>query len=120
MDHHRGSNRQKSWVLMKTNGIDCTSRPPIAYSIVEVMVAVFLLGIFIISLFAGLSSGFAVVQLARENLRATQILVQKMESVRLYNWTELTNSAYFKLSFKDWYYPPGTNSGSPGVVYQGV
>ena len=91
-----------------------------AYTIAEVVVAVLLLGIMVVSLFAGFSSGFAIVQLARENLRATQIMVQKMEAVRLYNWAEITNSSYLKPSFTDWYNPSGTNTHSEGAHYQGV
>ena len=48
---------------------------------VEVLVAVSLVGIMFVSLYSGISSGFAVVQLARENLRATQILQEKMETI---------------------------------------
>ena len=85
------------------------------YTVVEVVVAVFILGIMVISLFAGFSSGFAVVQLGRENLRATQIMVQKMEAVRIYNWQQLTNSSFLASSFTDYYNPAGSN----GAVYKG-
>ena len=101
---------------MKMDGIKSFSRKEEAYTIVEVVVAVFILGIMVISLFAGFSSGFAVVQLGRENLRATQIMVQKMEAIRIYNWNELTNSAFLKTNFTDYYNPSGSN----GAVYQGT
>jgi hypothetical protein len=101
---------------MKTDGLKpLEQRSEEAYTVVEVVVAVFILGIMVISLFAGFSSGFAVVQLGRENLRATQIMVQKMEAVRLYNWKEITNSAFLKPSFTDYYNPATSN----GAVYNG-
>jgi len=102
---------------MKTDGLKpLEQRSEEAYTVVEVVVAVFILGIMVISLFAGFSSGFAVVQLGRENLRATQIMVQKMESVRLYNWKEVTNSSFLKTNFTDYYNPAGSN----GAVYKGT
>src|SRR5262245_41064820 len=90
-----------------------------AYTITEVIVAAFILGIMSASLFAGLASGFDVVRLGRENLRATQIMVQRMEDLRLYTWAQITNPAYLKPTFVDWYNPLGTNTGTAGVCYQG-
>src|SRR6266516_8115984 len=67
-------------------------RPQAAYSVVEVLVAVFLLGTLTVSLFGAFSSGLMMVRLERENLRATQILVQKMETVRLLTWSQLSDT----------------------------
>ena len=61
-----------------------------AYTLVEVMVASALLAFMVISLYAGISSGFAVIRVARENLRATQILQERMEVVRLIKWSDAT------------------------------
>ena len=41
-------------------------------TLVEVMVAMAVLGFMMVALYAGFSSGFAVVRVSRENLRATQ------------------------------------------------
>jgi len=101
---------------MKLDGIKPMKQPADAYTVVEVVVAVFILGIMVVSLFAGFSSGFAVVQLGRENLRATQIMVQKMEAVRIYNWNEITNSTFLKSNFTDYYNPAASN----GAVYNGT
>src|SRR6266404_5986703 len=104
---------------MKLNQVK-TGRPRAAFTIVEIIMSVVVLAVMMISLFGGFSAGFAVVQLARENLRATQILLQKTEDVRLYSWSQVTNSTYFKTTFQDWYNPSGTNSNSAGAVYQGI
>ena len=53
------------------------------------MVAVSVLGFMIVSLYAGFSSGFAVLRVARENLRATQILAERMEVIRLVKWDDV-------------------------------
>ena len=91
-----------------------------AFSLVEVIMSVVVLAVMLISLFGGFSAGFAVVQLARENLRATQILVQRTEDVRLFSWAQVTNSTFFKTNFTDWYNPSGTNNRTAGAVYKGV
>jgi prepilin-type N-terminal cleavage/methylation domain-containing protein len=85
-----------------------------AFTLAEVMVAVFVLGTISIAFYGGLSSGFAVTQAAREDLRATQILMQKTEGIRLCTWSELSN-----YTFRESYDPVGTNQ-SKGVVYTGI
>src|SRR6266404_9874765 len=59
------------------------------HTLVEVMVAISLLGFMVVSLYAGFSSGFAVLRVARENLRATQILEERMEVIRLIKWDDV-------------------------------
>lgn len=91
-----------------------------AYALSELVVAIAILGIIAVSLTAGLSSGFNIVRLARENLRASQILVQRMEDYRLYSWDQLTNSTVVAATFLDYFYPAGTNSQSAGTTYFGT
>jgi uncharacterized protein (TIGR02598 family) len=88
-----------------------------AFSLVEVMVAVFVLGTLVLALFGAFSSGVSVVQASRENMRATQILMQKLETIRLYTWSEGTNSTLAANNFHERYDPLSTNS---GTVYAGV
>src|SRR4051812_17576579 len=69
--------------VMQITNIQCRHRGVGAYALMEVLVSVCLLSIFSVSLCAGLSSGFSLARLARENLRASQILVQRTEDYRL-------------------------------------
>jgi type II secretory pathway pseudopilin PulG len=88
-----------------------------AYTVVEVLVAVCVLAIMIISLYGGFSAGFAVVQVARENMRATQIMVQRLETMRLYNWDQVRNTVSFlKPTFIERYDPSSPNA---GTIYSG-
>jgi len=87
------------------------------FSFIEVLIACAITGIMFVSLFAGFSSGFAVLQLARENLRGTQILQEKMETIRLYNWDQVTNITFIPTNFVDTFYP-GTQS-TAGITYTG-
>ena len=95
-------------------------RAQAAYTLAEVMIAVFVMSVMMVSLYAGFWSGFAIAKMSRENLRATQILVQKLEAVRIYNWSQITNSTFLKTNFVDYYNPPGTNNNTYGTYYQGV
>src|SRR5258708_34726031 len=93
---------------------------PAAYSLVEVIVAILVLALMLISLYGGFSSGFAEVKLARENLRATQIMMQKMETVRLLKWSQvLDTNNFLQPAFLDYYDPSGTNANAFGAIYQG-
>jgi prepilin-type N-terminal cleavage/methylation domain-containing protein len=85
------------------------------FALVEVMVAVAIFGVTFVSLYAGVTFGFNSVQLSRENLRATQILVEKMEVIRLYNWDEITEAGFIPVTFQARYSPGSTVTGvSPG------
>ena len=64
----------------------------LAYTLVEVMIGVAIMSTGLASLCLGFSQGFTVIQVARENLRATQILQEKMETIRLFTWNQLTNA----------------------------
>lgn len=94
-----------------------------AYTLTEVMVAVLVTAIMVISVYVGISASFSVIQHARENLRATQILVQRAETVRLFTWDQLRNipvTKPFQTNFTDVYDPlGGTNGFGAGVVYYG-
>jgi type II secretory pathway pseudopilin PulG len=86
-----------------------------AFTIVEVVIAAGLIAISCVSLLIALSMGFSTVQASRENLRATQVMVQKMETLRLYNWTELQATNFVLPTFSEYFNPLKTN----GVLYVG-
>jgi len=54
------------------------------------MIGVIILTLGVVSLFALLTSGFAMVRLNRDSLRATQIMLNRVEGLRLYNWGDIT------------------------------
>ena len=88
-----------------------------AFTIPEVMTAVAVMAVMFVSLYLGFSQGFAVIQLARENLRATQVLQEKMETIRLYTWDQVNTSGFVPATFTAYFYPAGgTNQ---GVIYNG-
>jgi hypothetical protein len=86
-----------------------------AFTLMEVIVAVLVLMTISAAFYLGLSSCFSVVKASREEVRATQIMTQKLEAVRLCTWSELTN-----ITFKEPYDPLGTTNNSSGVYYFGT
>src|SRR5712691_11673955 len=71
------------------SSVAATLRSQGGHTLIEVMVAFSVLGFMVVSLYAGFSSGFAVMRVARENLRATQILEERMEVIRLIKWDDV-------------------------------
>ena len=109
---------------MNLNGKECfqgsakKSDRHAAFTLVEVMVGVVILGLAIVSLFALLSAGFAMVRLNRDNLRATQIMLNRVEGLRLYNWEQLT-TGMVPTSFSEYYSPLGTTNANQGTLFSG-
>jgi type II secretory pathway pseudopilin PulG len=92
------------------------------FSLLEAIVGMAVLGITCVALYSGIASGYTTVQFARENLRAMQILVEKMEVIRLYNWDQLNEPGFIPTSFEVVYYPLASEkNGKPDAqVSQGV
>src|SRR5688572_18409438 len=91
-----------------------------AYSFIELLVAMAVLGVMFVSLYSGFSAGFAIIELARENLRATQILQEKMETIRLYTWDQINTGGFIPTNFTEKFYAVGTNTNSAGLTYTGI
>jgi len=83
----------------------------LAFSLVEVMVAASIMAIIFAALFAGISSTFSLMDVTRENLRATQIMVSRLEGLRLCAWSnnQLFNTSVVPTNFTDSFYPLGLN-----------
>ena len=91
------------------------------YSLVEVLIAFGVGGVVFITLYAGLARGFSSVQSTHHRLRATQILTEKLEVIRLYSWSQINTAGFIPASFTE-YYQPSTNSVSRnrGIAYSGT
>jgi prepilin-type N-terminal cleavage/methylation domain-containing protein len=62
-----------------------------AFTLIEVIVSMALLTSMVIALYAAYSFGFGTIKLSQEDLRADQIMVQKLETLRMYDWSKITN-----------------------------
>jgi len=84
-----------------------------AFTLIEVMIGMTVVGIVFVALYTGITSGFGAVSVARENLRATQVLLDRMEEVRLYTWDQVcsygSSTSYIPSSFTVPFFPATTN-----------
>jgi type II secretory pathway pseudopilin PulG len=92
------------------------------FSLVEAIIGMCIASVMFIALYAGLLWGFSTLRLARDNLRATQIILEKMETIRLYTWEQITvKTNFLPAQFTASYYPPGlTNASGSGTLYSGT
>ena len=89
-------------------------------TLVDVVMAVALLGIMASGIFGSFRYGFFTLQLLRENQRATQIILEKVETIRLYNWDQVTSTnGFIPATFPD-VYDPQAPAGAQGTTYNGT
>jgi hypothetical protein len=107
---------------MKTSPLTPENRPhgQSAATIAEVLMSVAILGVMLTSLYGGMGSSFALTQLSRENLRGTQIMLERMEGIRLMNWNQVASTDLNPPTFTKSYYPLASNGLSQGITYYGT
>jgi hypothetical protein len=95
-----------------------TSRISGGFSLTDAMFAMAVAAFMFIALYAGLAFGFKVIKMARENTRATQIMLEKMETIRLYTWNQITNPGFIPTNqfVVPYYSVGGTNT---SLMYTG-
>jgi type II secretory pathway pseudopilin PulG len=85
-------------------------------TILEIVISTCILSIMAAGLIGCFTYGFYIMELARENQRATQIILEKFETVRLYNWDQVLTSGFIPATFEDIYDPQAES----GVAYHGT
>lgn len=88
-----------------------------AFSLIEVIIGMALIAVVLGALLTSFTTGFFTLHMARENLRATQVMLEKMETIRLYSWSQINQPGFIPNNFTAFYDPQSTNS---GVVYSGT
>jgi prepilin-type N-terminal cleavage/methylation domain-containing protein len=92
-----------------------------AFTLVETIVAMAVLGVVVVALYSGMAQSALSVRLMRENIRATQIMVEKMEVIRTFNWDQINSDGFVPTNFLSSYMYNGTNSTNLGAgpIYTG-
>lgn len=85
-----------------------------AFSLVEVLVATAVLAFLMVAFFVTYTQSYFEMNTTREDLRATQILTQKTEAVRLCTWTNLSQ---LPVSFVDHYTDNSSTNGGVTTYY---
>ena len=89
-----------------------------AFTLIETVVGMAIVGILFLALYSGMASSMFSVRFAREQIRATQIMVEKMEVIRTFNWDQVNDASFRPSSFTAAYDSSDTNSFG-GLVYSG-
>lgn len=97
------------------NPVSSQFTPSSAFTLVEALVGIIILGVVVIALCAGINSSLFAIRMARENLRATQIMLEKMEIIRLLTWEQLNSPNIMPTKFTALYDAKAPN----GLVYKG-
>ena len=70
-----------------------------AFFLVEAVIGMSLLGLVFMAMYTGLVTTTFSVQLSRENLRATQIMAEKLDTIRLYGYSKIIDPRYLQGQF---------------------
>lgn len=91
------------------------------FTLLECFVASVIVLLGMLSLYAGITYGFSVTEVTRENLRATQLILEKFETIRLYTWDQINgvNGFVIPTNFTESYVVDATGTAS-GVIYNGT
>lgn len=87
-------------------------------TLIDALFAITMAGVMFAALYAGLAFGFQTIKMARENTRATQIMLEKMETIRLYSWSQINSNGFIPTNtfIVPYYSVGGTNT---SLVYTG-
>src|ERR1041385_322634 len=90
------------------------------FPLAELMIGCAILGIMVVALFGGISFGFSSITLARQNLRATQIALEKMEIGRMYSWEQVNSNGFVPTTFTAPFFPTAGTDTNGGMTYYGT
>ena len=80
------------------------------FSLLEVLFAMAIVGTLVVALYAAIGTATNWVRLCQENERVTQIMSEKMDTIRLYNWDQVNSNGFIATNFIVGIDPLNTNS----------
>lgn len=89
-----------------------------AFSLIEATVGLGVVGTVVGAMLSGITTGTFTMRMARENLRATQIMLEKVETIRLYSWDQINTAGFIPANFTATYDPKGAPD--VGLTYSGT
>ena len=90
-----------------------------AYTLAEILVCVLIINIGAAGLMGCFKYAFFVTGLFRENQRATQVMLERAEAIRLCSWDQVRSNGFIPPTFTD-YFDPTASTNTKGVVYNGT
>ncbi len=111
--------RDAGWATGASGGVGGRGQGAgrLGFTLIESIVATFIAAIVLPTIYASLASGFSMIKASREDLRATQVIVQRMEAIRLSPYQLLQNPAAYPTNVTEYYSESGKAAGQGGVPY---
>ena len=91
-------------------------RSAFGFSLAETLIATLAAAVMLLALYASFTFGYAMIRVTREDIRATQIIVQRMEAIRLSPYDVVANPASYP-SNTTAYFDESTDTTNHGTVY---
>ncbi len=117
LNHNRSLDSQAAADQRSGPSGSSTSVSASGFTLVETVVATFVAAIVLLSFYGSLAAGFSLIRVTQENLRATQIIVQRMEAIRLSAYKALLDPTQYPATATEYYCQSGKTNGSPGAAY---
>lgn len=86
-----------------------------AFTLMETLFAILMVGMIAVALISGMNLVVRTVQMAQEETQATQVMVERLDTLRLYSWEKLTTAGYVPATFQMAIYPDSSGSTTPGT-----
>jgi hypothetical protein len=74
------------------------------------MMAMAIVGVLVVTLYGTIATSVSWIKACEENERVTQMLSEKMDTIRLYNWTQINSNSFIPTNFIVGIDPSRTNS----------
>jgi type II secretory pathway pseudopilin PulG len=87
------------------------------FTLVETVVAAAVAATMLSAHYLGFAAGFAILTVTREDLRATQIMLQRLEAIRLSGMAQLLDPTKYPPTATEYYDEQGKTNGNGGVAY---
>ena len=91
-----------------------------AFTLAEVLVGVGITGVAFTALYSGMVFGVSAVQSTDQSLRATQVMVEKLDTIRLYAWDKVLTPGFIPNRFTVPYTPIDSGLAAKGYTGGGL
>jgi prepilin-type N-terminal cleavage/methylation domain-containing protein len=81
-----------------------------AFTLIEITFSVAIVSILIVGLYTAIATSVSWVGTCQENQRVTQILSEKLDTIRLYNWDQVNSNGFIPTNFTLPFDPIKSNS----------